>query len=249
MQERWPTVQATYYRPRGASAAQPVPAAVIVHHLGGSIEPEAYIGKHLATHGVAALFVRLPNYGDRREPETKQGFLRFGPEVAFGGFRQGVLDVIRAADVLRSMPEVDPNRVGAVGVSLGAFVTAVARGVDPRLRRTVLVLGGGDLARMFRELPEGAEVLAEYGVDPASLPVLLAPVDPLTFADRVSPADVLMLNARNDEIVPVDAAESLWRALGKPEIRWFNCGHYGVVLHLPRILNLALDHLRGRSAL
>ena len=243
--KRWKTVHGVFFGPRNPKG--PVAAAVVVHHLGGSFDAEEMIAQHLATHGVAALFVSLPNYGKRREKGTKQGFMRLGGMVAFKTFQQAALDVIRAGDVLRATPGVDSSRVGLLGVSLGAFVSAVARGVDPRLRRTVLLLGGGDLVGMFNQIPQGTELLRKAGIGLDTLRVLTRPADPLTFAGRVGTADVLMLNALQDEIVPRRSTDKLWHALGRPKIRWFNCGHYGVVLHLPTLFNLSLDHLRKRK--
>jgi dienelactone hydrolase len=244
---RWGTIHGTYYTPRGLEQGERVPAAVVVHHLGGSFEAEDLLAKHLAQHGMSAFFISLPNYGKRQEPQTKQGFLRFTPEVAFDAFQQAALDVIRAGDFLRSRPEVDSERVGVVGVSLGAFVTAVARGVDPRLRRTVLILGGGDLYNMFGQIPQASTLIEKSGLEPSHLSKVLTKLDPLTFAQRIATADVLMLNAKRDEIVPRSSTDALWNALGRPQIRWYDCGHYGVVLHLLSVMNATLDHLKGRS--
>ena len=43
LSERWPEVQGIYYAPVGLRAGARVPAAVVVHHLGGSFEIEALI--------------------------------------------------------------------------------------------------------------------------------------------------------------------------------------------------------------
>lgn len=248
VRERWATVHGAYYRPVGLAPGQRVPAAVVVHHLGGRFDAEKYLAQHLAQHGVAAFFLSLPNYGRRREPGTRQGFLRFAPELALATFRQAALDAIRAGDFLRSRPEVDPERVGLVGVSLGAFVGALARGVDPRLGRTALVLGGGDLAGVLEGRPEGVDLLERSGLPLDELRRLLRSVDPVSFGARVEPGDVLMINARNDEIVPERSARALWRALGRPRIHWLRCGHKGVVLHLLWLMNEVLDHLRVPDA-
>lgn len=249
--ERWGEVHGTYYAPARLREGQRVPAAVVVHHLGGSFEAEQYLAQHLAQNGVAAFAISLPNYGERREPGTRQGFLQEkDPVGSFAGFRQAALDVIRASDFLRAMPEVDPERVGAVGVSLGAIVTALARGVDTRLGRTVLVIGGADVGRLLAESPEAKELLkkADGIVRPEDLEQALRPVDPLTFASRVRTDDVLMLNARRDEVIPEGCTISLWEALGRPRLRWFNCGHYGIALHLMSVMNESLDHLRGEPS-
>ncbi|MCO5168532.1 MAG: dienelactone hydrolase family protein [Planctomycetes bacterium] len=246
--ERWGEVHGVYYAPARLTPGQRVPAAVVVHHLGGNVEAERYLAQHLAQNGVAAFAILLPNYGERREPGTRQGFLQEkDPIGSFTGFRQAALDVIRASDFLRAMPEVDPERVGAVGVSLGAIVTALARGVDPRLGKTVLVIGGADFGRLMRDSPEAKGLLDRAGglVRGEDLAEVLRPVDPVTFASRIPTNDVLMLNARRDEIIPEGCTVSLWEALGRPRIRWFNCGHYGIVLHLAAVLNETLDHLRG----
>ena len=50
--------------------------------------------------------------------------------------------VRRAVDLLRAGREVDPNRIGLVGWSLGARVGAVTAGVEPRLHAVVLMSGG-----------------------------------------------------------------------------------------------------------
>lgn len=248
--ERWGEVHGTYYAPARLKPGERVPAAVVVHHLGGSFEAERYLAQHLAQNGVAAFAILLPNYGPRQEKGTRQGFLQpSDPVGSFAGFRQAALDVIRASDFLRAMPEVDPERVGAVGVSLGAIVTALARGVDTRLGRTVLVVGGADVSRLLVESPEAKGMLERAGglVRPEDLEKVLRPVDPITFAHRVPTEDVLMLNARRDEIIPEGCTRSLWEALGQPRIRWFNCGHYGIALHLVSIMNESLDHLRGAT--
>jgi dienelactone hydrolase len=251
IKDRSPVIHGTLYLPIDAKAGDRRPAAVVVHHLGGSFDAEAILAQHLATHGLVAFFISLPNYGKRRAPGTREGFLEpKDPVGSFMGFRQAALDVIRAADMLRARPEVDPARVGAVGVSLGAIVTSLARGVDPRIGRTVLVIGGGDLPRLIAESQEAQAMLARKGSSLPSGDLLaeaLRPVDPLTFASRVRTEDVLMLNASRDEIIPEGSTLALWEAYGRPRLRWFDCGHYGVVLHILTVMNESLDHLRGED--
>ena len=246
-QERWGTVTGLYFEPKGLKPGAQIPAAVVVHHLGGRFDAEVLLAQHLASNGVAAFFLELPNYGQRQVKGTKQGFVRLGPDVASAGFQQAALDVIRASDFLRSRPEVADDQVGAVGVSLGAFVTAVAKGIDPRLRRTVLLLGGGGLDEMIGSFKESQELLDHLGVSKEQLGAVFKDVDPLTFAERVHPADVLMVNGLKDKIVPPAATNKLWNAYGRPQIKWYDVNHYGLVNHLPEVLQLTLDHLRSRS--
>lgn len=252
VRERWGTVTGTFYAPRDLRPTDRRPAAVVVHHLAGDFGAEAYMAQHLAQAGLPAVFIALPNYGPRREAGTKQGFLHeTDPVGGFQAFRQAALDVIRSTDFLRAVPGIDPQQVGVVGVSLGAVVSALARGVDPRMGRAVFVIGGGDIATLVRDSSEVKGVmekgLARVGIDANELPKLLAPIDPITFASRIRTEDVFMLNARRDEVIPEACTLSLWEAMGRPRIEWMDCGHYGTVLHILRVMNSALDHLRGQG--
>jgi len=56
-----------------------------------------------------------------------------------------VADVLLAHSLLRSRPEVDPERVGLTGISWGGYLTCIASGLDPRFRFAVPVYGCGFL--------------------------------------------------------------------------------------------------------
>jgi hypothetical protein len=55
-----------------------------------------------------------------------------------------VTDVMQAVSYLTQRPEVDRERIGVAGYSMGSFVVALAGAVDTRVRAAVLV-GGGNL--------------------------------------------------------------------------------------------------------
>ena len=52
------------------------------------------------------------------------------------------VDAMQAVSYLRQRPEVDPNRIGLVGYSMGAFVSGITGAIDPRIH-AVLLSGGG----------------------------------------------------------------------------------------------------------
>ena len=56
---------------------------------------------------------------------------------------QAVADVILANSLLRSQPEVDPDRIGMTGISWGGYLTCIVSGVDQRFRFAVPVYGCG----------------------------------------------------------------------------------------------------------
>ena len=74
--------------------------------------------------------------------------------------RQGVCDVRRALRWLAARPEVDADRLGVTGISLGGIVSSLVVSVDPRVRSGALLLAGGDLSKVKRIVKLGGFVQA-----------------------------------------------------------------------------------------
>jgi cephalosporin-C deacetylase-like acetyl esterase len=146
--------------------------------------------------------------------------------------RQGVCDVRRAAAWLANRPEVDPAKIGVTGISLGGIVAALAAEVDPAIGRGAFLLAGGDLARVLWQMPEGTRyrtLWLESGRSFDDFRALVAPFDPLTYADRLVGKRLLMIAGTVDEVIPPSSARALWDAAGRPPIHWYACGHYSAV--------------------
>src|SRR5438132_1321942 len=62
----------------------------------------------------------------------------------------GRADVSVVVEWIMRQPDVDPRRIGVVGVSLGAIITHLTMGRDSRLSAGVAVLGAGDLPDLYR---------------------------------------------------------------------------------------------------
>jgi dienelactone hydrolase len=223
------TVHAEYFRPNQPGRR---PAVVVLHILGADFALSRYLAARLADQGVAALFVQLPYYGERRAPGSSQRFLSTDIQRTMVAMRQGVCDVRRAAAWLASRAEVDPRKLGVTGISLGGIVAALSASVDPALDRAVLLLAGGGLADILWTMPEGARYRALWiasGRTKADLEALTAPFDPLTYAQGLRGKRVLMIAGKVDEVIPPAATQALWEAAGRPSIRWYDCGHYSAV--------------------
>ena len=66
------TVHAEYFRPIGPGPSGRRPAVIVLHILGADFALSRYMAARLADRGVAALFVKLPYYGERRPPRRAQ---------------------------------------------------------------------------------------------------------------------------------------------------------------------------------
>jgi len=241
------TVHGEYYLPKGNEGTSP--AAIVLHILDGRFLVARSICRHFAAGGVPALLVQMPYYGQRRVRGTSLYRTFMGdPKRMFDAIQGAVVDVRRAACWLQNRREVDPGRVGLVGVSLGAIEAALVAGVDRRFARTVLVLGGGDPARVLWTAPE-TEVVRErfeqrgYTFD--QVREACRPIDPITFAHRADRRRILMINASNDTTVLRDTTVRLWEAYGKPTIHWYPAGHYSMGIFVPTILPAALEFIKN----
>ncbi len=223
-------------------------AVVVLHILGADFALSRYLAARLADRGVAALFVKLPYYGERQPPGTK--FLSADIERSMGAMRQGTCDVRRAASWLASREENDPDQIGVTGISLGGIVSALAAEVDPRIDRAALMLAGGGLADILWNMPEAdartyRRAWVEAGHDFDDLEALTAPVDPLTYADRLVGKRLLMIAGTVDEVIPPRAARKLWDAAGRPPIHWFECGHYSSAGYLLPAIRETVEFFAG----
>jgi dienelactone hydrolase len=225
---------------------------VVALPLPGSDFPlSRYLAARLAERGVAALFVKLPYYGERRPAGGTQRFLSTDLERSVLAMRQGVCDVRRAAAWLASRPEVDRDRIGVTGISLGGIVAAVAAEVDPSIQSAALLLAGGRLADILWTMPEAARYRAQWieaGRTKEDLETITAPFDPLTYAQGLIGKRVMMIAGNVDEVIPPASAHALWDAAGRPPIRWFDCGHYSAVGFLLPAVRQTVDFFAADPA-
>jgi dienelactone hydrolase len=131
---------------------QKAPAMVLIHGGGGTAFDEWV--RLWVKRGYAAIAMdtcgQLPvgTYGKWFRDEQ-------GGPPGWGGIDQlkspredqwtyhAVADAILAHSLIRSLPEVDPNRTGVTGISWGGYLTCIVAGVDHRFRLAVPVYGCG----------------------------------------------------------------------------------------------------------
>ena len=228
------TVHANYFRPNVTGKR---PAVIVLHILGADFALARYLAARLADQGVAALFVQLPYYGDRRPADGQKRFLSADMERSMRSMRQAIQDVRRAAGWLAHQSEVRPDQIGITGISLGGIISALAASVGPEFVSAAPLLAGGGLADILWNLPEPEarkykQLWIESGRTFADLEDLTRPFDPLTYADRLRGKRVLMIAGSVDEVVPPRATRALWERAGQPPIVWYECGHYSAVGYL-----------------
>lgn len=123
----------------------------------------------LAERGYATLAPDYVTFGNYKPDYYSEGYV--------SGTMKGVWNHMRAVDLLASLPEVDADRMGVIGHSLGGHNALFVAAFDPRLKAVVTSCGftsfakykGGDLTgwAQKRYMPRVADI---YNNDPKKMP-------------------------------------------------------------------------------
>ena len=213
------------------------PGVIVLHILGADFPLSRYMAARLADRGVAALFVKLPYYGERRpagEAQRAKRFLSADIErsVTRCARRYATSGGPRLAG---GSPGCRPRRTRCLGNQPGRHrVLAGGRGRPGDPGRGVSA-GRGRPATILWEMPEGAAYRKQWiesGRTKQDLKTLTDPFDPLTYADGLKGKRLMMIAGKVDEVVPPASTLLLWEAAGRPPIHWCDCGHYSAVGYL-----------------
>ncbi len=240
-------IPVTFYPAQGVGG-QKAPAAILLHLLGGGIEISQRFAKYLSARGVNAAVMPLPYHYQRAiDKAPARIYISDDTKIAAGAFNQAASDVSTIATWLQAQPEVNPDKLGVAGVSLGAIITHLAMGRDERLNAGVALVGGGDL-KEISQLDTLAKLFLRVkgNVTPDKISdAELREADPLYHVEINRPRRVLMIQGARDEIIPRRASTELWKALGKPPIQWLDIGHYGLFLGVNSAQKATLTYLNN----
>ncbi|NIA07736.1 MAG: alpha/beta hydrolase family protein [Actinobacteria bacterium] len=226
------TVWCEYFK---TNKENPKPAVIVLHILEDDFTLPRIVCHFLASNGIDALLLKMPYYGPRRPQDpARQKSLADDPGIR--AVQQAVMDVRRAERFLVNQPGVKPDKIGLCGISLGAIVAATTVGVDGNFPKAALILGGGDLAGMLtsdnKETQKIKDYLQKHNMDSQQVRTFLEPIEPLTFAARATNTEVLMLNARQDKIIPEANAQKLADTLPNSKLIWYEADHYKMAWYL-----------------
>lgn len=171
------------------------PAIVYTHGNGEIIDQHLRGFDAIRALGVHVLLVEYPGYGGA-DGETSRDTIAAASVVAY--------------DWLARQPEVDPERIVAMGKSLGG---AAAAELTRHRRVRALVLQS-----TFTAVADFAAQLR--------LPRWLVR-DPFDSVARLAAFDgpVLVTHGRRDEVIPFAQGQSLAAAARQVTSRWYDCGH------------------------
>lgn len=233
------TVPALYAVPVRAEGK--IPAIILLHGLGGRKEDMAILSVALARRGYASLSLDIAGHGERPPIHGKsvEKFNRADLHLAAG---QTIADLRRAVDFLVRRPEIDANRIGFVGASIGGIIGGVFAADEPRLRGIVLWSAGGDWGTLLttsqhpwaKSYREGNATATQIENDLRDVD----PADALAQSLSFAPRPLLLINGDKDTIVPAYCADKLFAAAKNPKKRIILPGG-----HLPDLPTMANETL------
>jgi len=167
--------------------------------------------------------------------------------------RSAVMDARRLIDILEWRSDVDRSRIATAGISVGGIMASLLQGSDPRVRASVLVMPGGNVADILtdsRERPIRAfrsNLMQREGLDlegfRARMQPIMDPLDPTLYATHIDPDSVFFASARLDRIIRPEHTRALWRSLGRPAWTKLPLGHYQLLPFFWWVVHRGADHL------
>jgi len=136
-------------------------------------------------------------------------------------------DVLGAIEYAKSRPEVDPERIGVLGFSMGAAASIQAAARTPDIAALVADSAYADFLDAARYSFRLVTRVPQFPIAPMAMrwAKWLVNVDasqlrPIDVIGRVSPRPLLIAHGALDEIVPLEHAHRLFQAAGEPRELW-----------------------------
>jgi dienelactone hydrolase len=180
--------------PKNVSGKHPV--VIALHGTGGSKANMISLGRKLAERGFIAVAIDGRYHGERKsgkgETDYDDAIVR-----AFHGsgehpfYYDTVWDVMRLVDYLATRDDVDPARIGLIGISMGGIETYLAAAADPRIAVAVPCIG----VESFRWALDNHDWQGRIGtIQPA--------FDAITKENSVTNPDSALVQKFYDRVVP-----------------------------------------------
>jgi len=199
-------IPSVLYRPKGASAGNPVPAIVLVHGGPGGQTRRGYSAmvQHLVNHGYAVL-------GANNRGSSGYGKTFFHMDDRRHG-EEDLRDIVAGGDWLRAQDWVADGQVAVMGGSYGGYITAAALAFHPEaFEAGVNIFGVTNWVRTLQSIPPwwGAQRAALYDEmgDPATDAERHRRISPLFHTSNIRRPMLVVQGANDPRVLQVESDE------------------------------------------
>lgn len=184
-------------------------AIILGHGHVASRQPMLPYAQMLAAHGYGILLFDWRAHGESD-----------GDSVTLGAAE--VQDFDAAVAYVASRPDVQPGRIGVLGVSMGAAIMTMGTARNPQVGAAVLEAAYPSLEDVTRFRLEALPPLQSFAIwygqrETGSDIDLVRPVDEIC---DISPRPVFLIFGANDAAIPPDSAQRLSEAACEPKEVW-----------------------------
>jgi dipeptidyl aminopeptidase/acylaminoacyl peptidase len=199
-------IPSIYYKPKGASNTNRVPAIVYVHGGPGGQTTRGYNAQiqYLVNHGYAVL-------GINNRGSSGYGKSFFTADDRKHG-REPLWDCVEAKTFLASLGYIDPERVAIMGGSYGGYMTLAAMAFRPEAFKVGIdIFGVSNWVRTLESIPPYWEaqrkaLYAEIG-DPAKDKDFLVATSPLFHAGQIRKPLMVIQGANDPRVIKPESDE------------------------------------------
>ena len=194
------------YKPKGASAENPVPALVWVHGGPGGQTRTGYSAtrQHLVNHGYAIL-------GANNRGSSGYGKTFFHMDDKRHG-EADLQDIVYGRKYLETLDWVDKDRIGVIGGSYGGFMVAAALAFEPDVFDVgINIFGVTNWVRTLESIPpwweDFKEALYDEMGDPATDAERHRRISPLFHATNIVKPLLVVQGANDPRVLQVESDE------------------------------------------
>lgn len=210
-----------WFVPGPDASLTPWPAVLLAYGYGGYKEQMVSYASMLYAGGFATLMFDMQGSGLRR-----------GEPVTLGARERW--DLLGAARYLRSRSDVNPERLGALGVSMGAATALLAAAEDPSIKAIVCDSGYADLSDMIRPGLKAFVGRLSFLAEPlivryaeAMIGAKASDIVPARAAAHLGDRALFVIHGADDDLVSPVSADQIYEAASGPKELWIvpDCRH------------------------
>ncbi len=217
-------------------AGDPRPWLVCIHgyQMGTPLVDLAAFDPRYYHHklGINMLLPVLPLHGRRKlGRRSGSGFLSGNALDTVHAEAQAMWDIQRLLSWVRAQ---EPPAIGALGLSLGGYNTALLASLDGQLACAIAGIPAADFARLlFEHSPHAQQSeLRARGLTMEKFAEVLRVVSPLALEPKVPHKGRAIFAGVADRLVPPDQVRDLHEHWEKPAIVWYQGGHVSFLREL-----------------